>query len=315
MKTTAPIVVPSSSSRIGKVEGEESGNIHIAVAVDLSAGAESAFRFAWHIAQKIGAGLEVLYVMDSIFNGQEQQSSGFLSGYQRTMQVELDNFIGKALTKIGIVYEPSASAAGAQTPEAVVSVHSKVLFGFPDIVLEEYSTRPDLLVMGTTGQSALAEKLFGSIPTAVSQNAHCPVLLIPPHAEFQGLHNILYASNFDSLDGLRIRQAVSFAQPFDAQLHFVHVGPAGEKDLELEQNLFGMSYDAAHPDRPYIFVKIVGDQVPEALYDYAFYHHIELLVFVTHRRGFWDNFLHKSITNQVAKGTDLPILVVHGEEV
>jgi nucleotide-binding universal stress UspA family protein len=50
------------------------------------------------------------------------------------------------------------------------------------------------------------------------------------------------------------------------------------------------------------------------LYEYAFYHRIDLIVFVTHHRKFWENILHKSVTNSALLTSDLPILVIHSDD-
>ena len=287
----------------------------IAVAVDISAGSDSALRFAWHIAQKVGADVEVVYAMDSIFDGHTPSASGFLSSYQHTMQLELDTFVRETMSKLGVQYDPpKPGAPGQPLPQTSPALRSKVVYGFPDIALEECSKHVDLLVLGTTGRGALGQKLFGSVSTEVSQRAHCPVLLVPLDAEFGGLKNALYASNFDSLSTLRIQQAVSFARHFEGQIHFVHVGPGGEKGAELERKLFESCYRESHPDQPFLFSKMVSDDVTGALYEYAFYHRIELLVFVTHKRGFWENILHRSITHEAATSTDLPMLIIHSDD-
>lgn len=287
----------------------------IAVAVDISAGADSALRFAWQIAQKTGAEVEVVYAMDSIFEGHTPSASGFLSGYQRTMHLELDAFIRETMAKLGVKYEPpTPGSPGQPLQQGTASIRSKVVYGFPDAALEECSKYVDLLVMGTTGRGTLGLKLFGSVSTEVSKRAHCPVLLVPADAEFRGLKNILYASNFDSLSTLRIQQAVSFGRHFNSQVHFVHVGPGGERGVELERKLFESCYQDAHPEQPFLFSKMLSDDVTGALYEYAFYHRIEMLVFVTHQRSFWENILHHSITHEAALSTDLPMLIIHSDD-
>ncbi len=288
----------------------------ITVAVDISRGSDSALRFAWHIAQKVGASLEVVYAMDSIFVGHTSSASGFLSGYQHTMEMELDAFIRETMAPLGVMYEPlHPGAPGQQQSPAIPALRSKVIYGYPDAALEACSRQVDLLVLGTTNQGALGKKVFGSVSTEVSRRAHCPVLLVPPDAEFRGLKNVLYASHFDSLSTLRIRQALSFARHFDGQVHFVHVGPGGEKGTDLERKLFEASYRESPGEPPFLFSNIVGDDVLGALYDYALYHRIELLVFVTHQRSFWESILHRSIIRAAAGSTSyLPILVMHSDD-
>ncbi len=288
----------------------------IAVAIDISRGSDSALRFAWHIAQKVGANLEVVYAMDSIFVGHTSSASGFLSGYQHTMQLELDAFIRETMSRMGVKYEaPAPGAPGQPQAQAFPALRSKVLYGYPDAALEECSRHVDLLVLGTTGQGALGKKLFGSVSTEVSQRAHCPVLLVPPDAEFRGLQNVLYASHFDSLSTLRIQQALSFARHFDGQVHFVHVGPGGEKGAALERKLLEASYQESHPEKPFLFSNMVSDDVLGSLYEYALYHRVELLVFVTHQRNFWESILHRSIIRAAAVSTDyLPMLIIHSDD-
>jgi nucleotide-binding universal stress UspA family protein len=94
----------------------------------------------------------------------------------------------------------------------------------------------------------------------------------------------------------------------------VHVGPGGEKNLEEQKERFEASFGESGYDKPFIFSKMVSENVVEALYEYAFYHRIDLLVFVTHHRSFWDNILHKSITNEVLASSDLPLLVIHSDD-
>ncbi len=289
-------------------------NLHrlqrIAVAVDIRADLDSALHFAWHIAQKTGAKLEVVYAMDDIFGGYTPRTSE-VTALQDAVQIELNHFVRKAMSTIGVAFEPPAP--DALPSEKTSALTSKVVYGFPDIALETYSKEVELLVLGTTGQGALAKKLFGSISAAVSKRAHCPVLLVPPDAVFRGLQNVLYASNFESLSPLRIQQTISFARHFEGQLHFVHVGQSVEKDAEVERKLFESSYREAHPKQPFLFTRMLSDDVTGALYEYAFYHQIELLVFVTHQRGFWENILHRSVTGKAALSSELPMLVIHSD--
>jgi nucleotide-binding universal stress UspA family protein len=289
----------------------------ISVPVDMSPVSANSLRFAWHVAKHLGTNLEIVFAMDSIFEGSTPSASGFLSGYQTTMKTELDAFIAETMGETGVQYEPPSKFAGSPgTPHQPNKpfISSKVIYGAPDTAIIDYSKEADLIVMGTTGRSNIGKKLFGSVSVEVSKNSHCPVLFIPKEAEFRGFQQVLYASDFDSLNALSVRQAASFAKRFDGQIHFVHVGPGGEKGLESQRRVFEADYGETNPERPFIFSKMVSDDIAGALYEYAFYHRIDLLVFVTHQRNFWDNILHKSITNVALLSSDLPVLVIHADD-
>lgn len=290
----------------------------IGVPVDMSEVSANALRYAWHIARHVGANVEVVFAMDSIFEGSLPAATGFLTGYQTTMRAELDSFIAATLREDGYDYEPPVYVPGTpdthkKSGQDVPSIHSRVIYGAPDLALASYSDETDLMVMGTTGHGNIAKKLFGSVSLEVSKNSHAPAIFIPPDAEFRGLQNVLYASDFDSLHTLAVEQAVSFAKRFDGQIHFVHVGPGGEKGMEAQRKAFESDYGASNPDRPFIFHKMVSEDITGALQEYAFYHRIDLLVFVTHRRNFWETILHKSITNAALLSSNLPVLVIHSD--
>jgi nucleotide-binding universal stress UspA family protein len=291
----------------------------VSVAVDMSDVSGNALVFAWKIAEKMESKLEVVYAMDSIFEGTVPSASGFLSSYSKTMQTELDGFVADTLRPLGVNYVPPGKYAGepggvTTAVQKQMSIISRVVYGAPDVALSEYSKQTDLLVMGTTGRGGLGKKLFGSVSVEVSKSAHCPVLFVSKEADFRGFSNVLYASDFDSLNPLSVQQTVSFARRFDAQVHFVHVGPGGEKDLDVQREQFEASFGDSGYNKPFIFSKMVSEDIVGALYEYAFYHRIDLLVFVTHHRSFWDNILHKSITNEVLASSDLPLLIIHSDD-
>ncbi len=166
--------------------------------------------------------------------------------------------------------------------------------------------------MGTTGRGGVGRELFGSVSGSVAYGA-----LPGVHTGGRGVsgfHNVLYASNFDSLDALRIKQAVTFAQRFGGRMHFVHVGPPGEKAIDLERKLFEVDYKHANPEYPFLFSRVVGDDVVEQLNEYALYNKIDLMILVTHQRNFWESILHKSITRKALIGAGLPLLVMHSDD-
>ncbi|TNE59283.1 MAG: hypothetical protein EP344_08910 [Bacteroidetes bacterium] len=288
----------------------------IMVPVDLSPASENALLFACQMAHLFDANVEVVYVMDSIFEGATPSPSGFLSSYRKTMQDEVDAFVRKTTKESDVKCPgdyarlPEEEKPGSNTPW----VRTNIAFGFPEEVLSELSNKADLMVMGTTGRGDLTRKLFGSVSISVSKNAQCPVLLVPPQSKFAGFTNILYASNFESLDPLTIKQTVTFSRKFEAQLHFVHVGQPGEKGVDLEKKLFEINYVYADPELPFLFTKVVGNNVVESLHDYAFENRIDMFVFVTHHRSFWEDLLHHSISKDMLLHTNTPVLVIHAEE-
>lgn len=286
----------------------------ILVPVDLSEISENALYFAWQLAEKTGSSIQVLNVIDTVFEGQYASPAGFITQYKKTLQRDLDDFTHKTLKMLDVEWKGNVEGPGTAQPNAP-RLHTVIEYGFPDQVIQEYSRKNDLIIMGMKGKGAsLSEKLFGSVSTEVSQYAACPVLFVPQRAAFRGFKTIMYASNFESLDNLRIRQTVDLARRFQSQLHFVHVTQQGEQEVEKQKHLFELNYRDADKDQPFIFSSVSGDgSVMQALREYAFHHRIELMVFVTHQRTAWKDLVHTSVTRQALHSGDVPILVIHSD--
>ena len=193
--------VPSVTERARLMKNKDIFNsklfqLHtLSVAVDMSDVSTNALGFAWRIAEKMNCNLEIVYAMDSIFEGTVPSASGFLSSYTKTMQTELDTFITGTLSAIGVNYSPPPKFGGepgqmATSESKSPVIRSKVIYGAPDVALREYSRQTDLLIMGTTGRGGLGKKLFGSVSAEVSRGAHCPVLFVTKDAEFSGFENV-----------------------------------------------------------------------------------------------------------------------------
>jgi nucleotide-binding universal stress UspA family protein len=287
----------------------------ILVPVDFSAPSENALRFGWEIARHFNASLEVVHIMEGVFEGNAAGKSGLLEQHVQDTQQALQAFVGTTFKKFFpeiLPMTPVSAGPGAEdNKNALYKVVAKVEFGFPESVIENLTQHFDLLIMGTSGKSNLATQILGSVSLELSRSAHCPVLLIPPGAIYDGFKNVLYASNFESNDPEKVKQVVAFAKKFDAQLHFVHVGKVQEHGEKLERALFEVNYKYSDPEKPFIFQKMVGEDITEKLHEYAFYHKTDLFVFVTPRRGFWQNLLHKSKTKHMVLNTHTPVLVVH----
>ena len=272
----------------------------------MSPGSASTLRYAYAMANALGSELDVVYAMDSIFEGVRASATGFLSGYNKTMQTELESFIE------GTLFNPAHNGDAAHRLTGP-KVSPKVIYGFPDAAITGISAHYDLIVIGATGRNATGKTIFGSISTEVSKNAHCPVLVVPVNSEFYGFENLVYACDFNALNPLNVIKTSAFAKRFNSKIHFIHVGTTLDDPelLALQvaniRKLFGseQSFDFQH---------LIGEQVVDQLYDYAVSHRVDALVFVTHQRRFWENLLHRSVTTDAVAGAHLPILVLHLED-
>lgn len=279
------------------------------IPVDFSDHSANALRYGHALAEVCKTSdLEIVHVVDQVFK-EAVGSDGFYAKYRQSIEQELEEFIK---TQLGDIPAPSMMPGETNTPTQKVS--PIVDYGYPDIALIKRSTLSDMLVMSTTGKGALAAGLLGSVSATVLKKAHCPVLFVPPHTSFNGFKRILYASNFDSLQLGCIRQVSSFAAKMGGELFFAHVGTPDFDPSDLEAKLFEVDYSFAAPERAFHYRQIYGDNIAETLFEYAFEQAIDLMVFVTHERPFWEQVIHSSVSLYALKNTEWPLLVLHSDD-
>lgn len=139
----------------------------ILVPVDFSDNSNKILESAVYFADKCGAALEVLYVVQSLAD-----YSGFFVPHTpiSTFEDEMKNSAEQKMESFLKDY-PDASA--------------KVLTGDVAEEIVEYASRAavDLIVMGTHGYKGLERVMFGSVAGKVVKRAPCPVLTVNPYKD------------------------------------------------------------------------------------------------------------------------------------
>lgn len=274
----------------------------ILVPTDFSTIAQNAFSYARDLSSFLEGQLSVVHV--SYPNSQTLND----------MQVKsIEDLIAKKMEQVEAFIQksrPNLSEGLAQKD----TFNPQVELGFPKEVLVNTSKSGeyDLILMGTTGSGGILEKVFGSVSSDVSQNAHCPVLLVPPGASFNGINNIMYAGNYTSANRSMLQVINEISNQFDANIHMVHVS----KENEFEKNKLGelvlaKLFQKLSPDMEFKMSTVISDHIWEGLDQYAEATNIDLAVIVTQHRNFWEAIRHKSITREMIFHAKTPLLILH----
>ncbi|MBK8494486.1 MAG: universal stress protein [Chitinophagaceae bacterium] len=84
--------------------------------------------------------------------------------------------------------------------------------------------RADLVIMGITGKSAIAQVLFGSNTLKMAERKVCPVMIVPESAPFSPLKNVMLTSDFkNTIESTPSAPIKDFLNVFKPQLHVVNV--------------------------------------------------------------------------------------------
>ncbi|MFK7806253.1 MAG: universal stress protein [Saprospiraceae bacterium] len=200
-----------------------------------------------------------------------------------------------------------------------LELESEVIIGFPAEELVKMSKQDDcdFIIMGTTGEKGLLNNLLGTISSAVSQKAHCPVWLIPPNKTFTGIDNLLYAGNYESADKNMLHEIIDISATFDSVVHLVHVHDPEEnkEDWKFEELMLKQLFREAVPKNfPLDLHTVKRDSFWRGINEYAVEKNVDLIVMVTRHRTLWERLTHTSMTKEMILNAEIPLLVLHLED-
>ena len=271
---------------------------NITVGFDFSVAARNAYRYALALAQTLGATLTLVHVKEHDMIVSDVMVPSF--------PPEDDNQLIKDMQQM--VTDESAG------PGKPVEVKIRILKGNAVSVLTELpeNTGTDLIVLGTTGISNILTRIFGATALKVSNQAHCPVILVPMYTKWRPVEQILFASNYDSMTALFVHKITDFALNLKAGVHFVNVSNY-DPILEPKQKDIVWSDLLSTPasGKEYKKTTIYGNDTVAELNKYSAEHNINLLAFASRHRHFWSDLTHKSISAGVSLSTITPIMVMH----
>ncbi|HAO45319.1 MAG TPA: universal stress protein [Ferruginibacter sp.] len=172
--------------------------------------------------------------------------------------------------------------------------------------------RADLVIMGITGKSALAQVFFGSNTLKMAERKVCPVLIVPPAAEFKPLKNVMLTSDFkNTLNTTPSAPIKDFLDVFNPQLHVVNVDKdhyiSLTEDYEKEKQELKQLFASYNPE--FYFMRLYD--VDEAINLFAESRNIDLIIAIQKNHSFIGKLLSSSRTKTWSYHSKLPIMVMH----
>ena len=273
---------------------------NIIVATDFSVTSRKAYCYAKQLANVLNAALTIVHVKSDLIMVSDVMITSFPIEEEEALIKEVEVLI----TEENIAMD-----------EAIVKqeVKIKIINGDPVSALTQLSKNADtdLIVMGTTGLADILTKIFGSVSITLSNKAHCPVILVPRDVKWQPIKHIMFASNYDSMTSEFVNNVAGFALNFHADIDFLNVknfDPLFEikqKDIDWDKLII---HD---PNLSFEKHTIYGNDTIEQLKKYSEEKGISLMAFASKHRNFWENLVHKSITERSILSTTIPIMVMH----
>lgn len=281
----------------------------ILVPTDFSENSRAAFDYALNMAEDTKAILKVVHVYSDYVPEMPLADPSYVGGGRSIAEIKesLEKFVDAELE----------SVAGTATARKA-KVEAEMVYGSPiqEIVNMSKSGEYDVIIMGTAGEKNWGEIMFGSVSTHVSQQAYCPVLLVPSGSTYKKVYDIVYACDFDHKSFKHAGLVSDVAKTFGANVHLLFVKTEENDRPDYTKDMSDMAevFKTQAPKLKFTCDMIEEEDVVEGINHFSQDNKIDMVVAVTKHRTFWSRMLHSSKTKELAIYSELPVLVIKADD-
>lgn len=170
----------------------------------------------------------------------------------------------------------------------------------------------DLIVMGITGSTRLEQIFMGSNTLKLANRGTCPVMIVPPFAQFKGIQDIMMTSDFKDVDQtMPVKPIQKVLSLFKSNLHVVNVDDEHYVEVtdeyKAERTKLEKILEGYNPQfyfiRLYDFIDAVNQFVEDK--------EIDLILTVPKKHSFLSGMFRSSYTKKLAYHSHVPIIAVH----
>lgn len=177
------------------------------------------------------------------------------------------------------------------------------------------NTHFDLIVMGTSGGGGLKEKLWGSNTAGVISISPLPVLVIPDSYIWEKPSRFLIATERFELDPRILDRIFELAGLYMAQVEAAvftadKEGPAVFLEHAHKAPYYERQLQQRYGERELTTSQLYGDDLEAALEEHIDKKHIDVLVMITYKKGFWERLFHPSLTRRMSYHSRVPLLAM-----
>lgn len=274
---------------------------------DFSDTANNAFLYTLHLAKLYNAEVFITHIYDkkvisTLYGGQPELVATIY------VDVELDEFeyFKEESKKLRMIAEENNLS---DVKLNFIFKSGSLVSTLGKIIEKE---KINLVVMGTSGATNFEKKLWGSNTMNALRSLDIPILSIPKKAIFKGVKNIGFASALKDSDKPILANLLNFYDDNNLIIKVLYI-IKNDKNTEVEEQLIDKkiaSWESEFRNEKLIFIKKISDSVTKGIYQLIFDENIDILVIAKRDLSFIDSLFTHSLSEDLAKKMDFPLLVV-----
>lgn len=194
-------------------------------------------------------------------------------------------------------------------------VTSEVIIGNPALKIVEYAAENmvDLIVLGNKGENySISDKLLGITSLTLSDEATCPVLLIPKDYEYKGLENVVYPTNLEYSDPYILWKSMNVVTPHKPVIRCLHVKSSIGAQLAEEEAFAKYMVDHS-PSIQTIFHTEDSSDVEDSLMSFVENYNCQMVIMHKTKRSFIGKIFSKSLTQKMRRHVNVPLLIMNNK--
>lgn len=176
--------------------------------------------------------------------------------------------------------------------------------------------KPDLMIMGSRGETAGTTNLLGSVVTNVIEETEVPILILSDQGELVDLDkidNIMYATNFDKADFKAIANLKYITKPYDMKIHCVHFNDIEEDNMMDQHQMAVMrKYLKSTLGESNISCSIIQiEDKMKGIEKYVQENNIGMIAILARKHNLLERLFFGQMSRKLFIKTHIPILVFH----
>ncbi|MGZ3871907.1 MAG: universal stress protein [Mucilaginibacter sp.] len=282
----------------------------ILVPTDFSEAANTAARYALHLAKAIKTGIRLCNAIRvPIEAPAAAQVAWPLEDYSsikesathqlRLLQEKLEQKLEEQAQCLPVTYQPNIDYTSEVGSVADV---------IRNVADEE---KMSLVVMGMSGAGSLSRLFLGSNSRELIEKADFPVLLIPDSFIYMPIKKIAFATDLSKGDIEVLHSLAGMARYFNAEILITHIGDEKDENAAEKHRIDDFLTEVtAKADYPGIYYRDVKNKDVDRGLTWLYEHsQVDLLAMVHRPQHFLSKLVRGSHTQKLAKHITIPLLV------
>lgn len=261
---------------------------------DFSKASYHALKYAASMAADLGAGKLIIY--------HAQEGEGPSASWQSEHEKIIEK-LEQMRNEITTHFLPD------QTPHFEIMTNEMPVEIGVQLLAEQFEA--DLIIVGATGKSPFRQAWVGSSATRMAATTRYPLLIVPENAHFKPIRRVVFACDLKQVsESTPVKEIGKWLNILKANLLVLNV--AKEKrpfdpDIIPEQYKIHQLLEPFNPDYHYT----QGDDIADEIEDFAEDHSAGIIVSVPKPHSFFERVFQKSVTKQLMRESDIPVLVLN----